>query len=74
MKTLQEIQNEVIKENDCEEWDYIHRLQSTYVDEVAKRYAQEALKEAAEKARTKTNNERTSIVVDKESITNIELR
>ncbi|MDV3470864.1 hypothetical protein CMU02_08995 [Elizabethkingia anophelis] len=44
------------------------------MDEVAKRYAREvaqaSLEKAAENARTKTNRESTSIVVNKESITN----
>ncbi|MDV3774040.1 hypothetical protein CMU14_13235 [Elizabethkingia anophelis] len=69
MKRLEEILKEVQKYSDfLGDTDIESILEEirTYAREVA----QASLEKAAENARTKTNRESTSIVVDKESITN----
>lgn len=81
MKTLLEIKDEVAQRDCGYNWDeaiysYNIPIHDYQVDEVAKRYAQEALKEAAEKAAIKRigNGRYLGASVDKESILNIELK
>ena len=88
MKTLEEIKNEVAKEIGYENYnEYIKELYKNadfyFVErinklnnEIAERYAKEvaiaSLEKASENARTRINDESTSIIVDKYSITNEE--
>ncbi|MDV3603801.1 hypothetical protein CMU86_11600 [Elizabethkingia anophelis] len=79
MKRLNEIKTEYAIEKEYNSWDEfisdlpIHRREDHY-DKITELYAREvaqaSLEKAAENARTKTNRESTSIVVDKESIAN----
>ena len=77
MKTIEEIKkffpNHKFKDN----YDLI-LIQFTaeelidFSEEYAKKVAKASLEKASENARTRTNNESTSIIVDKSSITNEE--
>lgn len=83
MKTYIQFKEEVAKDHGYLNWDVLcyDRDRMIPVDhcetEAAKRYATAAIKEhlsrAAENARTRTNDESTSIIVDRESITNIDI-
>ena len=87
MKTLEEIKNEVAIEYSYESYDDFKNLtrkidtdivfvMDGFFNKVAKRYAKEvaiaSLEKASENARTRINDESTSIIVDKSSITNEE--
>ena len=83
MKTLEKIKNELAIEKAYDSWNEITFFNNRNVvfiellmNEVAKRYAKEvaiaSLEKASENARTRTNDESTSIIVDKSSITNEE--
>lgn len=91
MRKLSEIKDEVAREKGFFNWQDYYSLvfvSEESIDEVAKRYAQEALTEATDKAQLKlidthsnkskiidkyNLNFRDKIIVDKVSITNIEL-
>lgn len=84
MSKLQEIKDQVAQEygyssfehyDDAGTFIYDHNTPEI-IDKIARRYAkvvaqsvaEDALKRAAENARTRTNDESTSIIVDKQSI------
>ena len=87
MKTLEEIKDKVAKQysfSNYKEFCQLTRKIDTdiifvmdgFFNKVAKRYAKEvaiaSLEKASENARTRINDESTSIIVDKISITNVE--
>lgn len=76
MKTLQEIKDEVAQKEGHADWltlCFRENLTSINLlwEQVAKRHGEMLLREAAERARTRTNDESTSIIVDKKSILSI---
>ena len=78
MKELQEIKNEVAKEKHYGDWGCLMAadvfgagcVNDDLIDEVAKRYAEEALREAAKRAEAEDNSD-CPPTVEKDSILNI---
>lgn len=73
MKTTQEVKDEVAQKEGHADWKHVQSLdgEAAFVDKIAKAYGEMLLREAADRARTRTNDESTSIIVDKKSILSI---
>lgn len=77
MKTLLNVKDEVAQEFGYGDWDESYLwddVTNSMIDEVAKRYAAEAIQEAADRARTKKTGNSGSYYdasVDKQSILNL---
>ncbi len=72
MKTIQEIKDEVAQAYCMHNRDdLLNEEKNKCFDDAMKAYGEMLLREAAERARTRTNDESTSIIVDKKSILSI---